>query len=173
MADEPEKPRLLVIAEHFQRHGVEFMVIGGQAATLLGSPLPTVDIDLCYRRTADNLERLAAALKELHPTLRGAPADLPFRLDAQSLGLGSNFTFNTDYGPLDLLGWVEPFGTYENLLPHASVIPVGEVKLLTIGLDDLIAVKRHIGRPKDKVALAQLELIRQVRGQADSGEKPN
>jgi len=40
MADEPAKPHLLVVAEHLQRHGVEFMVIGGQAATLLGSPLP-------------------------------------------------------------------------------------------------------------------------------------
>ena len=87
------------------------MVIGGQAATLLGSPLPTFDIDLCYRRTAENLEHLAAALKELHPTLRGAPPDLPFRLDGRSLALGCNFTFNTDVGPLDLLGWVEPFGT--------------------------------------------------------------
>src|SRR5581483_1626343 len=98
MADAPEKPRLLAIAEHLQRHGVEFMVIGGQAATLLGSPLPTFDIDLCYRRTADNLARLAAALKQLHPTLRGAPPDLPFRIDAESLALGSNFTFNTDLG---------------------------------------------------------------------------
>jgi len=163
MADEPAKPRLLIIAEHLQRHGVEFVVIGGQAATLLGSPLATFDVDLCYRRTAANLERLAAALKELHPSLRGAPADLPFRLDAQSLALGCNFTFNTDYGPLDLLGWLEPLGTYEALLPGTTVIPVGEVNLITIGLEDLITIKRHIGRPKDKAALAQLEVIKQAR----------
>ncbi len=51
-ADEStEKPNLLRIAEHLERHGVEFMVIGGQAAALLGSPLPTFDVDLCYRRT--------------------------------------------------------------------------------------------------------------------------
>jgi hypothetical protein len=93
------------------------MVIGGQAAVLLGSPLPTYDVDLCYHRTAENLQRLADALKELHPTLRGAPPDLPFRLDPQSLALGCNFTFQTDHGPLDLLGWVEPFGTYEELPP--------------------------------------------------------
>jgi hypothetical protein len=84
---------------------VEFIVLGGQAAALLGSPVPTFDVDLCYRRTPDNLCRLAEALTELHPTLRGAPPDLPFRLDAESLALGANFTFNTDLGPLDLLGW--------------------------------------------------------------------
>jgi predicted nucleotidyltransferase len=163
MADNTAKPRLVQIAEHLQQHGVEFMVIGGQAAALLGSPLPTYDVDLCYRRTADNLQRLAAALKELHPTLRGAPADLPFRLDAESLALGANFTFNTDYGPLDLLGWVEPFGTYENLLPRAASIPAGSVTLLTIALEDLIAIKRHLGRPKDQAALVQLEALQRLR----------
>jgi hypothetical protein len=148
------------------------MVIGGQAATLLGSPLPTFDIDLCYRRTAANLARLAAALQELHPTLRGAPPDLPFRIDAESLALGSNFTFNTDIGPLDLLGWVEPFGTYDALLPHATLIPAGGVDLLTIGLDDLIAIKKHIGRPKDQAALVQLEAIKRLRDQPGTGDTP-
>jgi hypothetical protein len=38
MADAIEKPKLLLIAEHFQQHGVEFMVIGGHAAVLHGSP---------------------------------------------------------------------------------------------------------------------------------------
>ncbi len=85
MAGDTDKPRLVRIAEHLQRHGVEFLVIGGQAAVLHGSPLPTYDVDLRYRRTPQNLERLAEALRELHPTLRGAPPDLPFRLDAQSL----------------------------------------------------------------------------------------
>jgi hypothetical protein len=139
------------------------MVIGGQAAALLGSPLATFDVDLCYRRTAANIEKLANALKELHPSLRGAPPDLPFRLDAQSLALGCNFTFNTDHGPVDLLGWVEPFGNYEALLPGAIPIPAGEVTLLTIGLDDLIAIKRYFGRPKDQAALAQLEAIKEIR----------
>jgi predicted nucleotidyltransferase len=163
MAEDNEKPRLLQIAEHLQRHGVEFIVIGGQAAALLGSPVPTFDVDLCYRRTPDNLRRLAEALRELHPTLRGAPPDLPFRLDAESLALGANFTFNTDLGPLDLLGWVEPFGPFESLLPHVEAIQVGVGTLQTIGLDDLIAIKRHIGRPKDKVALVQLEALKRLR----------
>src|SRR5262245_51680884 len=125
MADDIAKPRLLEFAELFARHGVEFMVIGGQAAVLHGSPLPTFDTDFCYARSAGNLERLAEALKALHPTLRGAPPDLPFRLDAKSIALGANFTFNTDLGPLDLLGWVEPFGPYERLVPHAERIAIG------------------------------------------------
>jgi predicted nucleotidyltransferase len=163
MAEDIAKPRLLQIVEQLHKHGVEFMVLGGEAAVLHGSPLPTYDTDLCYRRSPGNLERLAQALKEMHPSLRGAPADLPFRLDAESLALGANFTFTTDYGPLDLLGWVEPFGTYENLLPHAESIDLGTHTVLVIGLDDLITIKRHVNRPKDQAALFQLEALRRLR----------
>jgi hypothetical protein len=67
----------------------------------------------CYRRSADNLERLAAALSELGVGLRGAPANLPFQVDARSLALGSNFTLTTRVGDLDLLGYLEPLGGYE------------------------------------------------------------
>ena len=95
MEENTDKPRLVEIAEILDRHGVEFLVIGGQAATLHGSPHPTFDVDLCYRRTQLNLTKLANALDNLQPTLRGAPADLPFRIDAESLALGANFTFET------------------------------------------------------------------------------
>jgi hypothetical protein len=144
------------------------MVIGGSAAILLGSPQVTYDIDLCYLREASNLERLAAALKTLHPMLRGAPPDLPFILDAKSLALGSNFTFNTDIGPLDLLGYVEPLGGYEDLLRRSETVMLGAIEVRLIGLDDLIAVKRHIRRPKDQLALLQLEAIKKLR--EDTGD---
>ena len=163
MDDETAKPALVRIAEHFQRHGVEFVVIGGQAAALLGSPIPTYDVDLCYRRDAANLKRLAKALEQLQPTLRGAPPDLSFRLDAESLALGSNFTFNTNLGPLDLLGWVEPLGTYEDLTGRCERVEIGGATVLVIGLADLIEIKRHLARPKDRAALVQLEAIERLR----------
>jgi len=62
-------------------------------------------------RTSENLERLATALATLNLTLRGA-AELKFRLDAQALALGQNYTFEVDGEyPLDLLGYLEPIGT--------------------------------------------------------------
>lgn len=164
MADDTAKPTLLRIAELFARHGVDFIVIGGQAAVLLGSPLATVDIDLCYRRSNENLARLATALTELHPRLRGAPSDLLFTVDARSLALGANFTLETDLGPLDLLSWVEPIGTYENLVDRCEQIVVGTQTLSVISLADLIRIKRHLARPKDLASLAQLEAIQRIRG---------
>jgi hypothetical protein len=156
---------LVKVVDLLARHKVEYLVIGGQAATLHGSPQLTYDIDLCYRRTTENLERLARALAEIHPTLRGAPPDLPFKLDAQSLALGANFTFNTDIGPLDLLGWVEPFGAYDELVKRAEWFDLDGPRVAVIGLDDLIAIKQHIRRPKDQFSLAQLEMLKKRRDQ--------
>jgi hypothetical protein len=111
------------------------------------------------------LERLAEALKELKPTLRNAPPDLPIVLDAAALSLGSNYTFDTQIGQLDLLGWVEPIGSYEAMLPASESYSVGEFEIRTIGLEDLIRIKQHIGRAKDRESLFQLLAIRAIRNE--------
>jgi predicted nucleotidyltransferase len=145
-------------------HGVEFIVIGGQAEALMGSARVTYDVDFCYRRTPGNLERLAAALGRLNLTLRGAPSDLKFRLDAEALALGQNYTFEVDGEyPLDFLGYLEPIGTYEDLLPRVETISIAGRPTQVIGLDDLIRVKRHLNRPKDRESLLQLEAIKRIR----------
>jgi len=163
MAADTEKTPFERIVELFTAHGVEFIVIGGQAEVLHGSSRVTFDTDLCYRRTAENLRRLAKALSFLKPTLRGAPPDLPFRIDAESLALGCNFTFRTPDGDLDLLGFVEPLGTFEDVAKRSETIRVGEVDLKVMTLDDLVRIKEHLGRPKDRDALLQLLAIRRVR----------
>lgn len=69
----------------------------------------------------------------------------------------------TPYGSLDLLGWVEPIGDYDALLPRAESYPLGDVTVRTISLEDLIRVKEHIRRAKDRDSLFQLHAIRQIR----------
>jgi len=150
------------------RYRVEFIVIGGQAEMLYGSARVTYDTDLCYRRTQENLRCLAEALRELKPALRGAPADLPFRIDAESLALGCNYTFSTTVGDLDLLGWVEPMGDYEQLAPRAETLRHGELTLRVISLEDLIRVKQHIGRPKDRDSLVHLLAIQRIRREREN-----
>ncbi len=149
--------------------GVEFMIVGGQAEALMGSPRVTYDFDFCYRRSSDNLEKLAGVLKNLKLTLRGAPPDLKFRVDTDALKLGSNFTFEVDDEyPLDLLAYLEPIGTYEDLMPGSDEMQIAGCSVKVIGLDDLIRIKRYIGRPKDRESLLQLEAIKRIRD--DEGE---
>ena len=165
--DEPvEQSPLERFCAVLAEHGVEFIIVGGQAEALMGGARVTYDVDLCYRRTPDNLERLATALGTLNLTLRGAPPELKFRLDAQALALGQNYTFEVDgEWPLDFLGYLEPLGTYEDLLPHIEIMSIGGRPTQVIGLDDLIRIKRYLGRPKDRESLLQLEAIKRLREQ--------
>jgi predicted nucleotidyltransferase len=159
------------VIEILRRHGVEFIVIGGQAESIFGSPRVTYDTDLCYRHAAENLRRLAAALKEIGPTLRGAPADLPFTPDEKTLANGRNWTFQTRLGDLDLLADVEPIGTYEDLIQHAETWRAGDADLKVIALEDLIKVKQHVKRPKDSESLYQLLAIKRLREESGGASR--
>ena len=101
------------------RHSVDFIVIGGIAGIVYGSAYPTYDFDLLYAREEANLERMAAALIELKVTLRGAPPDLPFQVEARTLAAGANFTFETEFGPLDILGEAAGMRDYEEMRTDA------------------------------------------------------
>lgn len=138
---------------------VEFIVIGGLAATIHGSSRFTRDIDLVYRRTTKNLARLAKALAPFQPYLRGAPPGLPFLWDTDTLRRGLNFTLTTTVGPIDLLGEVAGGGTYENLLPYSMPVKMFGLQFLCVDLNKLIQLKRAAGRPRDLEAIAELEAL--------------
>ena len=93
--------------------GVEFVIVGGVAATIHGSSRLTSDLDVLYARAPENLKRLVQALEPLRPYLRGAPEGLPFRLDESTLRAGLNFTLTTTAGALDLLGEIAGIGTFD------------------------------------------------------------
>jgi hypothetical protein len=149
--------------------GVEFILIGGVAATVHGSARLTRDVDIVYRRTPVNIGRLAAALTPYQPYLRGAPPDLPFRWDASAIANGLNFTLTTQLGDLDVLGEIVGGGGYDALLPASTVVRVFGVDCRCLNLDRLIEVKRAAGRPKDFEAIAELEVIREERRRAERG----
>lgn len=143
--------------------GVEFIVVGGFAATAHGSAHVTVDLDIVYRRSSANVTRLADALKPLAPYLRGAPPGLPFEFDADTIQRGLNFTLATTAGDLDVLGEAVGGGTYEALLPHSEVRELYDLSCRFVDLETLIQLKRAAGRPKDLERIAELEALRQER----------
>jgi hypothetical protein len=144
--------------------GVEFIVIGGVAATAHGSAHVTVDLDVVYRRSAENVARLAAALAPLAPYLRGAPPGLPFTFDPDTICRGLNFTLTTRAGDLDVLGEATGGGTYDALLPRTIVLTIFGFDCRFVDLDTLIHLKRAAGRPKDLERIAELEALAAERG---------
>ena len=142
---------------------VEFIIVGGAAATAHGSARLTEDLDIVYRSTSENVSRLVRALAPYEPYLRGAPPGLPFRWDEQTIKSGLNFTLTTTLGALDLLGEISGGGGYEDLLPHSIRLRLYDVECFCLGLTRLIHVKRAAGRPKDLETIAELEAILEER----------
>ena len=148
--------------------GVDCVIIGGVAATVHGSEIPTTDLDICYARDTANLERLAAALKSVHARLRNAPENLPFILDTETLRKGLNFTFTTDVGSLDLLGEVRGVGYFADVVEDSAMFELFGYRFPVLDLAKLIIAKRTAGRAKDLIAIPELEAIlqRQIANEA-------
>jgi hypothetical protein len=151
-----------MLTKKLLEHGVDFVVIGGVAATLHGSPVVTTDLDIAYERTADNLDRLAAALQEINARLRGVEEHLPFVPDARTLKSGSNFAFSTDLGDLDCLGWAAGRTSYDELRRGAVEMRLGRHTILAASIDDLIAMKEAAGRDKDQYGVMHLRAVKQA-----------
>ena len=143
-------------------HKVDCVIVGGIAALIHGSMLLTNDVDVCYARDPENLQRLAGALQSVHARLRNAPEGLPFILDAETLKRGLNFTFTTDVGDLDLLGEVRGVGNYDEVLAGSITVELFDYRFAVIDIGKLVIAKRAAGRPKDLIALPELEAIQEA-----------
>jgi predicted nucleotidyltransferase len=156
------------IFRHLLEGGVEFILVGGVAATIHGSARATFDIDVVYSRSDDNIGRLVQALSPVHPYLRGAPRGLPFSFDAETVARGLNFTLDTTLGDLDLLGEVVGGGGYEDLLPFSNEVEIFGFRCRCVTLPKLIDLKRAAGRPKDLEVLAELKALLEESGRQDA-----
>jgi len=142
---------------------VDFVVIGGIAAIAHGSPQVTQDLDIAYATDEANLERLGSVLVALGATLRGVTDGVPFVPDGQTLRRTRMLTLDTSDGPLDLLAEPDGAGSYAGLRANAIEATVSGATVRIAGLEDLLAMKKVAGRPKDRVYVEELEAIRRLR----------
>jgi len=138
---------------------VDFIIVGGAAATAHGSARLTFDLDIVYSRDSENIVRIVNALRPIQPYLRGAPPGLPFDWSTETVKKGLNFTLVTTLGPLDLLGEIAGGGSYQQLIGETIEVEVAGVECRCLNLERLIKVKRAAGRPKDLEVIAELEQI--------------
>lgn len=143
--------------------GVDFIMIGGLAAQVHGSTSITRDLDVCIARDPENLRRVAAVLADIAAVRRGLPPDTPAMppLDARTLRAAALLTLDTAFGRFDLLANPDPGFDYQLLSRNALVTEIGGQAVRVAGLDDLIAMKRAAGRPKDRVELEILGALRE------------
>jgi hypothetical protein len=145
------------------RHGVDYVLIGGLAATLHGAAYVTVDIDITPDRDPANLERLSAALDDLEARVRivGAVDEepLPFGHIGASLAGIVVLNLSTRAGDLDIC--MQPAGTtgYDDIRRDAVTISLGGNEVMVASLADVVRSKEAAGRDKDRLALPMLRRL--------------
>jgi hypothetical protein len=160
MRDLPDTPlQASPLLRALANHGVDFVVVGGMAGLAHGSAYPTYDLDVAYARDRENIARLVAALGKIGVTLRGAPDDLPFQLEARTIENGANFTFDSPYGSFDVLGDAAGIRSYDELRGEAVVATIEEIEVRVASIDHLIAMKRAANRPKDQLMVEEYIVI--------------
>jgi len=157
--EEPDLGRLLHVLDG---HGVEYVVIGAQAAVIHGVPVVTEDLDVTPARDTANLARLAVALTELEARIRTAsePEGVPFQAEAELLATAETWNLTTRLGDLDLAFVPAGTGGYADLRRDASTVELADgLAVQVASLADVIRSKEAAGRDKDR---AQLPLMRRT-----------
>lgn len=149
------------------KHGVQFVLIGALAARLHGFPRLTADADITPAQDPGNLDRLAAALRELDAKFytESVPEGLVFDCSAAALSRARTWNLITDAGRLDVA--FEPSGTegYADLARGAERFEAFGVEFLAASLDDIIRSKEAAGRQKDREDVVILRALkRRTRG---------
>ena len=151
---------------------VDYVVLGGFAANLLGSPITTRDLDVIPDRARENLDRLGRALTRMNAKIRISGEPVPTKIDGAFLAnMPHMLNLVTDFGDIDLTftpagragdyaGW--KLNSFPALIDDGLVVEVAS-------LDDIIDSKRTANRAKDHLSLPYLESLRdELRRQSES-----
>ena len=172
--DEPPPPEQfdpVAILQALERHGVEYVLIGGLAATLHGSPVATYDVDLAPEQSRGNIARLAGALTDIG-ALRYTDPDEPFAppTDDDFTQLVESFT--SPIGYIDVFREARAIGGYDRLHPRADRRDVEGIQIVIASLDDIIASKQATDRAKDRAQLPALLALKAEGPVRDEGFDP-
>jgi hypothetical protein len=117
------KPDFVCLLRIPVEHGVDFLVVGGAGAILQGATLSRFDLDIVHSMEPANIARLLAVLWDLDASYRAQPERRPSQTDLSSPG---HQLLMTRFGPLDVLGSIGKGRRYQDLLPHAAEMTIGE-----------------------------------------------
>ena len=132
---------------------VDFVVVGGIAAVVHGSVAFTQDLDIAYAPDVANLDRLGAVLVDLDARLRGVTEDVPFVPDGRTIRHTRVLTLNdaADGAHRPARRARRLRRCTRRLRANAITRDGGGRSRPVAGLEDLIAMKKAAGRPKDRV----------------------
>lgn len=144
---------------------VSYVLVGATAARLQGFPRLTADADITPARDNENLDRLAAALRDLHARVytESVPEGLPFSCDGARLARSKLWNLITDAGRIDIV--FEPSGTqgFEDLARSVVTFQVFGIDVRAACLEDILRSKQASNRLQDQQDVIVLrEMLRRA-----------
>lgn len=149
-------PDVQELIETLARHGVRFLLVGGEAVIYHGYPRLTGYVDLWYEQTADNATRLFAALREFWGgRVPGVETENELREPKVVV------QFGRPPHRVDLISAIDGV-TFEEAWPHRveetlDLVEGRRIPLPVMGLAELLRNKRASGRHKDLDDVEHLE----------------
>jgi len=159
----PQNDKALL--SRLREQDVEFVIIGGVCGVLHGASLVTLDLDICCRFSQENLRRIEAAVKDLHPRHRLTANRLPFELTDELCRSLKNIYLNTDLGIVDCLSEVSGIGDFDQVLQQSIPYRMSYGEFRILDLDAMIASKVAVGREKDLEAVRLLRAVKEKKNQ--------
>ncbi|HKY33922.1 MAG TPA: hypothetical protein VJV23_15435 [Candidatus Polarisedimenticolia bacterium] len=158
------------VIEALEAAGVRYLIVGGVAVVLHGYLRTTADLDLVIQLDPPNALRAAAALTALGYRPR-APVALEEFARAEARGAWARDKQMTVFSLWDPatptfeidLFVTEPFD-FDAVHGRAVRVRLDRTEAMVIALDDLIALKRASGRPRDLEDIEALEALRRDPG---------
>lgn len=145
---------------------VRYVVVGGLATVLHGYARLTADVDLAVDLAPEEATKMIRALvaKGFRPQVPVLPEEFANPM-VREIWLREKhmraFSLVDPTNPMrvvDLL--LKPEVPFEELLARSQEVMLNRTKVRIASIDDLIALKRHAGRPQDLADIEQLETIR-------------
>lgn len=151
------------LLEALQEEGVDYVLVGGLAAAMMGTTRITRDIDLAYATHQENLERLCAAINRFKPRhlLLGKPEGTSFDLAPNDLRKHRIVQLATSIGQIDLIDRIAGFKSYGELKSYAVEHDIG-FPVRVLATEGLLKAKRAMKRPKDVQDIVELEALQEA-----------
>lgn len=145
--------------------GVRYILVGGMATNLQGYLRYTGDMDLFIEDTPDNRKRLRIAFKSY------SELDLPSLETIQFIPGWVNFPLNNGM-QLDIMTSMKGVeASFAECLALANSYAVEGVPVPVLHINQLIANKKAVGRPKDQLDVINLEKIQQLQRESGAENK--
>lgn len=164
------------VLDALNRAQVRYLVVGGIAVVLHGYLRTTADLDLIVQLERANVLRAVGALGGMQyrpraPVSAEAFADREVREQwIREKGLAVFSLWSPAHPTLEIdLFVAEPF-EFDAVYSRALRVPLKRTEVTVIGLEDLIALKRQVGRPRDEEDIAALESLRDAQRQGEEGQ---